>query len=98
LDGCDTVITSVQNENPRISYQLYPNPCAGKFQLSITGVTGKTEVVIYSEMGEVIKQATLQPINGFIYGFFNLQSEPAGVYLLKAHTDRGNFTEKILKE
>jgi DNA-binding beta-propeller fold protein YncE len=98
VDGCDTVITSVQNENPRISYQVYPNPCDGKFQLNITGVTRKAEIVIHNETGEVIEQATLQPVNGFIHGFFNLQNEPAGVYLLKTHTDRGDISIKILKE
>ena len=49
-------------------------------------------------MGEVIEQTTLQPVNGFIHGFFNLQNEPAGVYLLKAQTNRGPVEEKILKQ
>ena len=88
LAGCDTVITnSASISQILFSHEVYPNPCTGKFQLSITGVNSKTEVVIYNEMGEVIEQATLQPVNGFIHGFFNLQNEPAGVYLAEgSHT------------
>ena len=96
---CDTaIITTASINETALTHGVYPNPCTGEFQLSITGVNSKTEVVIYNEMGEMIEQTTWQPANGFIHGFFNLQNEPAGVYLLKTHTNRGNFTEKILKE
>jgi Secretion system C-terminal sorting domain len=97
--NCDTLITSnLSVTQIAFSHTVYPNPCTDKFQLSITGIITKTEVIIYNEMGEVITQSTLQPVNGFIHGFFNLQNESVGVYLLNAHTDRGNITEKILKE
>ena len=102
LESCDSIVTgipSVQSIQENVfTYTVYPNPCIEKFQLSITGVNSKTEVVIYNEMGEVIEQTTLQPENGFIHTYFNLQNEPAGVYLLKAQTDRGSVEEKILKQ
>jgi Secretion system C-terminal sorting domain len=99
FDSCDVVITDLPPIiKSAFTHGIYPNPCTGKFQLSITGVISKTEIAIYNTMGERIEQSTLQPVNGFIHDFFNLQNEPAGVYLLKAHTNRGDFTEKILKE
>jgi hypothetical protein len=99
LAGCDTIITGIPSMTESMfTHGVYPNPCTGKFQLIITGVSNKVDVVIYNTMGEVIAQTALQPANGFIHGFFNLQNEPAGVYLLKAQTNRGEVTEKIVKE
>jgi hypothetical protein len=96
---CDTLITySPPIDQASFTYGVYPNPCNGKFQLSITGINNEVPVAIYNTMGELIYQTTLHEQNGFIHGFFNLQNEPAGIYLLKAETNRGEITAKIVKQ
>ncbi|MBA3648328.1 MAG: T9SS type A sorting domain-containing protein [Chitinophagales bacterium] len=101
LEGsaCDTTFTALPPINDvAFTQSIYPNPCYKKAQLSITGVNHEVLISIYNTVGNLIYGTTLQPVNGFVHAFINLMDQPAGVYLLKAETDRGEITEKILKE
>ncbi|MBA3649735.1 MAG: T9SS type A sorting domain-containing protein [Chitinophagales bacterium] len=101
LEGslCDTVFTSLPIVKDVVfTHGVYPNPCYQKTQLSITGVNHEVLISIYNTIGNLIYNATLQPINGFVHAFINLYDQPPGVYLLKAKTDRREVTEKILNE
>ncbi|MBA3647284.1 MAG: T9SS type A sorting domain-containing protein [Chitinophagales bacterium] len=62
-----------------------------KTQLSITGVNSQTLINIYNTIGNLIYRTTVQPVNGFIHVSIDLHDQPAGVYLLKAKTDRGGY-------
>ncbi|MBA3647719.1 MAG: T9SS type A sorting domain-containing protein [Chitinophagales bacterium] len=100
LEGseCDTTFTSLPGvKDVAFTHSIYPNPCFQTTQLTITGVK-EVSISIYSAMGVLIYNPTVQPMNGFVHVFINLQDQTAGVYLLKAKTDRGEVTEKILKE
>ncbi|HWY99191.1 MAG TPA: T9SS type A sorting domain-containing protein, partial [Bacteroidia bacterium] len=81
-----TLFESVNTINKgQASVQLFPNPTAGMFTLSVQNVSEKTEVEIYDISGQKIYQSGLDQAQTQI----NLSNEPAGIYLYRVYTKSG---------
>ncbi|MGL2966206.1 T9SS type A sorting domain-containing protein [Flavobacterium sp. XGLA_31] len=71
------------NDNP--SMRLYPNPTKDKVTLLNPGIEVR-KVYVYNALGMLVGNA------------LDLSANASGVYLLKLETDRGLFTQKVVKE
>ena len=83
--------TSLGNEDFEIAYFIiYPNPA--KDILNITAPE-KADYKLLSIRGNIIKKGTFTKGKNYI----NISSLARGVYLLNIKTDKGNFTEKVVR-
>ena len=86
-------VPAVVTPNPKV----YPNPTTGLFTLDLSHVdlTSSTVVEIYRMTGEVVASET---ITSEAQHVFNLDRQPAGIYLLRAINLDKAWTIKIIKE
>ena len=83
--------TSLGNEDFEIAYFIiYPNPA--KDILNITAPE-KADYKLLSIRGNIIKKGTFTKGKNYI----NISSLARGVYLLNIKTDKGSFTEKVVR-
>ncbi|MEI7425123.1 MAG: PKD-like domain-containing protein, partial [Candidatus Staskawiczbacteria bacterium] len=86
-------VPAVVTPNPKV----YPNPTTGLFTLDLSHVdlTSSTVFEIYRMTGEVVASET---ITSEAQHVFNLDRQPAGIYLLRAINLDKAWTIKIIKE
>jgi hypothetical protein len=64
---------------------VYPNPNNGTFYLKMEGVQGApVQFEVLNLMGQVVAASESKVVGGQVMKSFNLSSQPAGVYVLKA--------------
>ncbi len=67
------------------SISLYPNPNNGTFYLKMTGLSADpVQFQVIDMMGKVVANARVQPVSGAIAKRFDLETEAAGIYVVKA--------------
>jgi len=83
-----TGVTQAENNNP---LRIYPNPCSGLFSLSLSA-TGT--VSVYNQEGKLIQSIETKMLDNDIS--IDLSSCSKGVYVIKAITEEGVFTRKLV--
>src|SRR6202040_563458 len=71
------VLTGASESNGAI--QLYPNPNSGQFTLSVNSVTGKSQFMVYSILGEQVSQFSINTTSIQI----DLSNKAVGLYLYR---------------
>jgi len=69
---------------------LYPNPNNGKFVVEATSATlskGVVTFIVTNVLGSVVYRDNVQYTAGKLYKELDMGAVPAGIYLLKLHTD-----------
>ena len=72
---------------------VYPNPTAGVFTLTKTGVSDNiNNIEIYNTIGNKIYQSTFETNTKSI----NISQYPKGIYIVKAYSGNNVFVEKVV--
>ena len=82
-------------ENEAAMLQVFPNPGRGLF--SLQGIEGKAELEVLNAAGKLVWSATIHATAGGSE-LLDLQTFPAGFYLLKVQTQKGSSLHKLMKE
>lgn len=89
--GCESLSTTDFEFNDELT--LYPNPVNDRLNITSKGQTQITSIEIYNLQGQVVLS-----VPQFITGSVDVSQLPKGTYLVKAKTDKGVATTKIVKE
>jgi hypothetical protein len=75
------------------TFQVYPNPSSGVFQLETSNLKLETlKIQVYNAIGEMVLSETVNQQKSTI----NLSDRSNGVYFIKANSEAGVLTEKVL--
>ncbi|HXB12324.1 MAG TPA: T9SS type A sorting domain-containing protein [Bacteroidia bacterium] len=88
VTGLPAVLTGASESNGAI--QLYPNPNSGQFTLSVNSVTGKSQFMVYSILGEQVSQFSINTTSIQI----DLSNKAVGLYLYRVVTETGNLVSE----
>lgn len=78
-------VNKITETSNRIS--IFPNPSTGQFTLSLSNVSEKCNVEVYSVLGERVKSEELRAKSEEI----DLSSQPNGIYLYRVITENGGL-------
>ncbi|MBI2966933.1 MAG: T9SS type A sorting domain-containing protein [Bacteroidetes bacterium] len=89
------VISVPQNSNDEISFNLYPNPASGKFNLISRYIV--IQIEIYNVLGEKVYEEapTLKGAHTFSVSLFS-PGLGQGIYFIKVRTEKELFSQKII--
>jgi Secretion system C-terminal sorting domain len=79
--------------------KIYPNPTNGQFSVQLQGISGeKVNIQIINSNGRMVEQKTIGVTAkaGTMLVPFNLNNQPAGIYLVKVESADGIQTGKIV--
>jgi len=90
--SCSACHVGIENLS-QTNFNIYPNPTIGQFNIELYN-NDESIISIYSITGKTIfnKQYTSNELIEI-----NLDA-PSGLYFVKVETDKGVFTEKIIKQ
>lgn len=77
-------------------FQLSPNPGSGIFQLRFQAAAATTTVRVYSTQGKEIFTRQLEPGNGRFATELNLNSQPAGTYLVQISQENQVLVKQLI--
>ena len=92
LGDCTFPSSIVKNTN-KVNFDIFPNPTSGNFTIKLEK-QDKANITIYNIAGKTIFNKQYAP-NDLID--INIDA-PSGLYFVKVETDKGVFTEKIIKQ
>ncbi|HNS17961.1 MAG TPA: T9SS type A sorting domain-containing protein [Bacteroidales bacterium] len=79
-----------------LTVNVYPNPSDAKFNVKITNITGKLELSLMDITGQILKQETVESINGFYKTEIDIATYPKGVYFLRLYGDDISKVERLI--
>ncbi len=80
-----------------VTYNIYPNPTEGNFQVERNQAEGNATVAIYDVVGHLVSTKIMQ--DGEKNASFNLANYATGIYLVKITTTSGEvFNYKLIRE
>lgn len=92
-----TVVTALTELDNALQAVVFPNPTTGRFMVQLQmDKSADVEIVFTDNVGREIYHATQSahpPVFAKEFDFGNL---PAGIYFLRAQSDKGQVTKKIL--
>jgi hypothetical protein len=99
IDDLGLTAAGIAQVSPEFQGSLYPNPARAKVTYTLTGTpNGKYTVTLHDMMGRVLNQVYEGIPIGKLKLEIDLQSYPAGVYLLDITANEKRQVIKILKE
>lgn len=84
---------SIDDVNRRTGIKLYPNPSSSDFQLELFKYSSNLDVSIFDVHGKLVQQASFKNKTKVKMDTTSLSQ---GVYVVKAITDRGVFSTKLI--
>jgi hypothetical protein len=81
-------LTGIEKLKDKVAFSVYPNPA--KDQITVSSYLEKFELFLYDLNGKLIQSSL-----GFDYEKNLISNEKAGLYLLKIHTEKGDYFRKI---
>jgi len=88
----------IQEQNSVISkISIYPNPSHGEFTLSFTSKTSeKADFELINFNGQAILKKNCNIVQGENVIKTNIQTTPAGIYMLRLRTSQGDLGKKVM--
>ena len=83
-------------ESDDVNVTMYPNPTESTTKLTISGVSGKVQIVISDVAGRVIETIEAKAENGTVQKVLNVSPFAKGVYYIRVITDKLNRTQKLI--
>ncbi len=84
-------------ENALDNYAIYPNPAREDLKVIFTlEKANNVEVSLIDINGQKVFYENMNSLNGTYSKSINVESLPAGVYILNITSNKGNFTRKII--
>lgn len=96
LDVNSTYIAAgIKEQAIASSFKIYPNPVQNLLTINMKEDAGKVaECKVMDMMGRIVLTKSLNPAQNTI----SVNEMPAGTYILWISTEKGSFTQKIVKE
>ncbi len=101
--GFDTIIIIIEQTTRIISFsetlgviKLYPNPTNGKISIEIENIQDKTNILIYSETGQIIFSKQFESISNSVIEQIDLSNYSSGTYIIKVINNDIIKTERFI--
>ncbi|WP_310391001.1 T9SS type A sorting domain-containing protein [Hymenobacter sp.] len=92
-------VTSSRKPLAGSSLSVFPNPTRdGQLRVQLTGYRKATELTVFNALGQVVFTVAVPASAGTTTQAVNLASLPSGIYVLRAKTEGGLDTRRIVKE
>ena len=99
LPSAALVVTSSARPRAVSTLRLYPHPTPdGRFNVELAGYTKAMELNVFNALGQLVYSATLKATAGTTVQPIDLTPLPSGVYVLRAKTEGGLDTRRIVKQ
>lgn len=95
LEERSTSTTGIINTTKSIIVDAYPNPAKNTVSINLTTSSNAGEINIFNETGLIKLQQSVSLNNPTVT--LNIESLPAGIYLLQLVTEQEIYTSKIIK-
>ena len=93
------VVTSSVKPLTGSSLNVYPNPTPdGKLSVELTGYRKAVELTVFNTLGQLVFTATVPASAGMTTKSVDLTQLASGVYILRAKTEGGLDTRRIVKQ
>ena len=93
------VVTSSVKPLAGSSLNVYPNPTPdGKLSVELTGYRKAVELTVFNTLGQLVFTATVPASAGMTTKSVDLTQLASGVYILRAKTEGGLDTRRIVKQ
>jgi hypothetical protein len=80
------------------SLNVYPNPTPdGRFNVELTGYTKAVELNVFNALGQVVYTATVPASANTATQSVDLSQLASGIYILRAKTEGGLDTRRVVK-
>lgn len=78
----------------------HPNPTAGSTTFRLSGLPeqGLLRLEVLNTLGQVVQQLSVRAYQGAISQELNLASLPAGMYMVRLHTNEGTVAKRVVKQ
>lgn len=87
----------LNNQEPEMIMQLFPNPTNGLIYLEIYRVPSETEILITDVNGKIVYKSKVQPYGNTVNTTINLENTNAGIYFITIKNNLGIINKKLLK-
>ena len=101
--GSDTIIITIEQTTGIISFsetlgviKLYPNPTNGKINIEIENIQDITNILIYSETGQIIFSKHFESISNSVTEQLDLSNYSSGTYIIKVINNDIIKTKKFI--
>jgi hypothetical protein len=89
-----TAAPNMENVNPDLSINLFPNPAGNQLNVSVEGVQNKTVIKVYNLMGKLV----IQQESGNTLTQLDVSKLTAGFYLVQVNDGSKTTTAKFIKK
>ncbi|GCD78719.1 hypothetical protein JCM31826_22010 [Thermaurantimonas aggregans] len=95
---CDTLTFSIGISEISLQNRLkvYPNPNAGVFDVTFSDDVAELPIEVLDLSGKAVYRATWKSASGHYHERLDLQTLPAGTYMLRIHSTTGQLTRKVV--
>ena len=96
----EVLLSSIKDINGTTSYEVYPNPTNGNFQLNITGIgsNASLEINLVDALGKVVDTKKVTPSSAELRLDYSLSHLANGIYFLNINNNNSVSTIKILHQ
>jgi hypothetical protein len=106
LNGCSslvsnaiivTAITSLSDPDLSRSFEVYPNPNLGQFNIKVESANRiELNIEIYNSIGALQWKQEKVPVDGTYTNFIDLGKVPAGVYMVALRNKDINLVRRVV--
>jgi hypothetical protein len=93
LKGKRGIIDGLENEFPKINFNIVPNPAQTQFRVEIEHFSKDIQYEIMDLVGNIITKGKLEFDNNVV----QIQTLTNGLYIVKIQTDKGIGFKKLIK-
>jgi subtilisin family serine protease len=88
---------SVQDISGSITADVFPNPSTGTYNVLLSGVHAKVQLVVTDVSGRVVAEQSATPQSGSLRTQLDLRHLPAGAYMLSVQAGNEILNHKLVK-
>ena len=81
-----------------VEIEVYPNPSNGLFSISVDGIDGIINMIVYDSRGREIISESMVANGQKSINDIDLNNYSDGVYTLQLSSKSGNYTTKLVKK
>lgn len=98
--GVEDTTTSISQSNAvnKTGLHVYPNPNDGMFTVSGTTKSDIVTIQLYSAIGILVYNLTVNPYNNNVNATVDIKSLPAGIYTLRLSDEKNAQTTRLIKQ
>jgi hypothetical protein len=99
VSGGGTVITSILEQQPGLTVEVYPIPNKGRFEVSMTlGTREHVSIAVKNLLGQTVYAENIGSSIGHVRSQVNIKSAPTGIYFVQIQAGNLSRVVKIIKQ